>query len=135
MRKLITNEVEYVGGTQPPIGNANPTPGYAGEWRVIMEHSKLPWTMEAYPDADLAKCFVVRDSSGKAINLNQANAEYIVKTANVLPMHIGLLKWLGDIVLTASDGGDAWCALREQPGAEQWREDLKIALESANELP
>ena len=40
-------------------------------------------------------------------------------------------KWIGNIINTASDGGDAWCALRNQPGAQQWAKGLKAAIANA----
>ena len=44
------------------------------------------------------------------------------------PQLLEACKWIGDIVLTANDGGAAWCAVRERPGAEEWLDNLRVAL-------
>ncbi len=44
------------------------------------------------------------------------------------------LKWIADPILTANDGGDAWCAVRDRPGASQWaNHDLPLAIKKAKE--
>jgi len=34
-------------------------------------------------------------------------------------------RWYSNFILTANDGGDAWCAVRNQKGSTEWVEKLK----------
>lgn len=40
-------------------------------------------------------------------------------------------QWIAQHVLTANDGGAAWCALRNQHGAQEWVKKLKSAIAEA----
>ena len=44
------------------------------------------------------------------------------------------LKWINAFVGTAKDGGDAWCAVRNQPGASKWAKDMASAIAQAEAL-
>ncbi len=44
------------------------------------------------------------------------------------------LRWIHDIVCTSDDGGDAWCAVRNRPGAQKWFAGMKEAVPLATAL-
>lgn len=41
------------------------------------------------------------------------------------------LQWIAKFILTASDDGDAWCAVRNQPGAQEWSNEMRAAIAKA----
>ena len=56
---------------------------------------------------------------------------------DLIQSHAELFKvaqWIGKFILTASDGGDAWCAVRDKDGAEEWANELKASIEKANSI-
>lgn len=58
-----------------------------------------------------------------------ALAHRIVTAVNEYDKSREVLQWLWNIVGTANDGGHAWCALRESPGANEWIEKFKKLME------
>ena len=44
-------------------------------------------------------------------------------------------KWIGQFICTANDGGNAWCAVREQPGAKEWSRRLEKVLIATGQQP
>ncbi len=52
----------------------------------------------------------------------------------VMNSHKDLLaacEWINAFISTASDGGDAWCAIRNQPGAKEWAKNLEAVINNA----
>lgn len=58
---------------------------------------------------------------------DESNANLI----SAAPDLLAACQWIADLVLTARDGGDAWCAVRQQPGAAEWLKTLRAALAKA----
>ncbi len=40
-------------------------------------------------------------------------------------------EWIHAFISTAKDGGNAWCAVRNQPGAKDWANNLDAAVKKA----
>ena len=59
------------------------------------------------------------------------SAEHIQRCVDAHDKLLAACRWIGDIVLTGRDGGDAWCAVRNQPGAQEWFQTLKAAIDEA----
>lgn len=59
--------------------------------------------------------------------VNKKDYEKQIHDENILMRKT--LQWLGDFVLTANDGGQAWCSVRNNPGAQEWFKDLQRILE------
>lgn len=49
----------------------------------------------------------------------------------VVSVLLDALKWISDPMLTSSDGGDAWCAVRNREGAQAWIKSLESAITQA----
>lgn len=43
------------------------------------------------------------------------------------------ITWLGNLMFNASDGGQAWIAVRDQPGAKEWITNMQAAHAKATE--
>ncbi len=52
-----------------------------------------------------------------------------------VPLLLSAVEWIGAFVCTAKDGGDAWCAVRNQPGASVWGKKLDTVLLMCNKHP
>ena len=63
----------------------------------------------------------------------QPNAQFILKAVNMHDELVKTLQWIGKFITTASDGGEAWCAVRNQDGAKEWGEDLERLLKQAEQ--
>ena len=82
--------------------------------------------IEIYNDTKIL--FKIPYGSSAAIQtLKEAKAIAIQITAS--PEMYKALRWLGNIMLEANDGGDAWCAIRKQKGADKFFDTMKFALE------
>ncbi len=57
-------------------------------------------------------------------------AEQIKALCEAVPELIKHLRWINDIIGTACDGGDAWCAVRDRPGASEWAKGMENLLAS-----
>ena len=47
------------------------------------------------------------------------------------PKMLEALQWINDFVSTAKDGGAAWVAVRDQPGAKEWATNMSAAITAA----
>lgn len=63
--------------------------------------------------------------------ISEENYQLAVRCVNDYDDLVAVCQWIRDIVNTARDGGAAWCALRDQPGAKQWSERLQAILAKA----
>lgn len=48
----------------------------------------------------------------------------LVKASQMHKDLVDVVTWMGNFVCTASDGGHAWCAVRDQEGASEWYKKL-----------
>lgn len=46
-----------------------------------------------------------------------------------------IAQWIAQFVLTSKDGGDAWCAIRNNDGAKEWSTRMKSTLDKIGLLP
>ena len=69
------------------------------------------------------------------VSTARANAARLALCWNSLDDLVAVCQWIGNIVSTASDGGRAWGALREQPGAREWGALLKTVIAAAEPQP
>ena len=114
----------------------------------MSEHTELPWRkavlcgggrFELLGDRDIYIGEIHMVSSacpGRATSAEtaKANAEFIVRACNRDDAFEDLLdacKWIHALISTASDGGNAWCAVRDQPGAKEWANNLDAAIKKA----
>lgn len=47
------------------------------------------------------------------------------------PKMLEALQWINDFASTAKDGGAAWVAVRDQPGAKEWATNMRAAIKAA----
>lgn len=50
---------------------------------------------------------------------------------NAAPELLKAAKWINAFISTAKDGGDAWIAVRDQPGAKEWSQGMQAAIAKA----
>lgn len=62
-----------------------------------------------------------KDSVDQYIQLAKLT-ETLLQQRNEL---LDVTRWYSKFILTANDGGDAWCAVRNQEGATEWANKLK----------
>ena len=123
----------------------------------MSEHTELPWR---YCATEGGWDGVESDDGQLIARLslnNPANAHYIVLACNTFadieegistivrkdhyyqleaqaksqPDLLAACEWINAFIATASDGGDAWCAVRNQPGAKEWATNLATAIKKA----
>lgn len=90
------------------------------------------------------KTFASTNVNDDDIDDREERAEQIIKSFNAtygkginpeaVPQMYAALKWLWDIIGTARDGGKAWCSVREQPGAQEFFENMLKSMSKANNL-
>lgn len=107
-----------------------------------MKHTQGKWEIElrrGHSGADDLKRPVIMCNGKRVAVVSRSGApNYAEKemTANAkliaaAPELLAAVEWINKFISTACDGGDAWCAVREQPGASEWAEDMQAAIAKA----
>lgn len=65
---------------------------------------------------------------GKAIQFMNEGIGKVSETFQQRDDLLEACKWINNIISTACDGGDAWCSIRNRPGASEWANNLKAAI-------
>jgi hypothetical protein len=89
----------------------------------------------------LARMNEVGTAYQSTLDQQEANASRLVECwnehdaleakAKSQPDLLEACKWINKFMSTACDGGDAWCAVRNQPGASDWAESMAKAVARA----
>lgn len=66
---------------------------------------------------------VIAELSGENFTIDEAIAH--AKLIAAAPQLLATCQWINAFISTAKDGGDIWCALRNQPGAKEWTNGLQ----------
>lgn len=101
---------------------------------AAMEQARKVWPGAA-EQADLGKQWAITDLQELALRLAAIIARHAAPASleRELSDEVRCLKWIGKFITTASDGGDAWCAVRNQPGASKWANKLRAVLRKYDE--
>lgn len=107
----------------------------------MTEHAELPWKgplqsrdcteRNIIDDADGNSLFLIVGIAAQSRGKRKRIGDTVVRACNNHEDLVAACEWIGKFILTASDGGNAWCAVRGQPGAKEWAEGLKAAIEGA----
>lgn len=97
------------------------------------EHTPTPWLSKT-DTVETPDGLVICDVRHAGTWITEANAKFIVCACNAHDDLLAACEWIADFVLTARDSGEAWCAVREQPGASEWVKGLRAAIAKAKEV-
>ncbi len=96
-----------------------------------LEFNQVPGTFFVKDDTKKELLYIGKD---KKIGENVATAYNLMMRGYDLSTFEEMykaLKWINDLVSTAADGGAAWCAVRERPGAEEWGKNMEAVMKIA----
>lgn len=107
----------------------------------MSKHTSEPWYADgklivgAAPEyGQIGGCYNVADTDRIVACVNAcADIEDPADLRKQRDDLLAVCKWLWNFVGTASDGGQCWVAIREQPGASKWAKDLSAAIAKAEE--